>query len=73
MTVCEGSYRRCPVDPNDHVLLPGWHLLVDVDTLLQVDEHGHERHEGEHGVQDEAEDVQICGAGRRTKWNISST
>lgn len=59
----EGSYRRCSIDPDDHALLIGRHLLVDVDTFLQVDQHGHERHEGEHRVQDEAKDVQICEEG----------
>lgn len=54
------SYRCCPIDPDDHTLLFGRHLLVDVDTFFQVDKHGHERHEGQHRVEDEAEDVQIC-------------
>lgn len=52
------SHRCCPIDPDDHTLLFGGQLLVDVDAFLQVDEHGHERHEGEHRVEDKAEDVQ---------------
>lgn len=60
------SHRCCPIDPDDHTLLFGWHLLVDVDAFLQVDEHGHERHEGEHRVEDEAEDVQSCRGQMKT-------
>lgn len=54
------SHRCCAIDPDNRTLLFGWHLLVDVDAFLQVDQHGRQRHEGEHRVEDEAEDVQIC-------------
>lgn len=53
------SYRRRPVHPDRHALLVGGHFLVDVDALLEEDEHGHGRHEGEHRVQGDAEDVQL--------------
>lgn len=53
------SYRRCAVHPDDHALLIGRHLLVDVDALLQEDQHGRRSHEGEHRVQDEAKHVQL--------------
>lgn len=53
------SYRRGAIHPDDHTLLFGRHLLVDVDALFQEDQHGHSSHEGEHRVQDEAEHVQL--------------
>lgn len=51
------SYRCCPIHPDDDTLLVGRHLLVDVDALLQEDQHGNGSHEGEHRVQDEAKHV----------------
>lgn len=43
-------------------------MLVDVDTLLQIDQHGHCRHEGERRVQDDAKDVQLWRE-RRGNYN----
>lgn len=53
------SYRCSPIHPDDDTLLIGRHFPIDVDTLLDEDQHGHGRHEGEHRVQDDAKDVQV--------------
>lgn len=43
-------------------------MLVDVDTLLQIDQHGHCCHEGKCRVQDDAKDVQLWRE-RRGNYN----
>ena len=67
------SYRCCPIHPDDHTLLIGGHFLVDVDTLLHEDQHGHCRHEGQHRVQDDAKYVQLWRERREITTNEPSS
>lgn len=53
------SYRCSPIHPDDDTLLIGRHFPIDVDTLLNEEQHGHGCHEGEDGVQDDTKDIQL--------------
>lgn len=66
------SHRRCPIHPDDDALLIRRHFPVDVDTLLDEDQHGHRRHEGEDGVEDDAKDVQVWRQRKGNDVRLSS-
>lgn len=54
------THRSGSVHPDDGALLVGGNFPVDVNTLLNVEQHGHHGHEGERGVKQDPEDIELC-------------
>lgn len=52
-----GTDRSRSVHPDDDALLLGGDFFVDINALLDVNQHGHGRHECEDRVQDDSKNV----------------
>lgn len=60
----------CSVHPDDDTLLVGGNFPVDVNTLLDVEQHGHQGHEGEDGVEDDPKKIQLYSGEKQERLHI---